>query len=215
MRTEIKRGRKILTAIIMITHSRSIKTLRCNSNYKVLNTDLVQINFNFSGKKVPISYFMHFNPICLWIKTVVAKTYHTFLKKCQKTAGTDSWKIKLIKNLIQWQHRVSWLLHTAATFNVVCNEKTTIVSGLSQRALIWMMAAGLRGRERARTWHWPGLNGRPLIRAVITGCWRHIGDTPEIMWEGCSWRVKWERREREEEKVGVERKETASRKGKF
>lgn len=42
MRTERKRRRKILIAIIMITHSRSRKTLCCNNNYKLLNTDSVK-----------------------------------------------------------------------------------------------------------------------------------------------------------------------------
>ena len=61
MRTERKRRRKILIAIIMITHSRSTKTRRRDNNYKVLNTDSVKnlitsrFEFFFSGKGRPIN----------------------------------------------------------------------------------------------------------------------------------------------------------------
>lgn len=151
MRTERKRRRKILIAIIMITHSRSAKTLCCNNNYVMLNTDSVRI-FQGGGEK----------------KNLLLKSSVVFKKAgVSRQMPKCNWHRELrgilIKNQIRWQRSltrtetVSWLLHAAVTFDVARNEIKSIVSGLNRRALVWMVAAGLRDGERenkdaALTW---------------------------------------------------------------
>lgn len=78
MRTERKRRRKILIAIIMITHSRSAKTLCCNNNYVMLNTDSVRIFQGGEEKKTCYQRVLWFlrRPV--------------FLDKCQNATGTES-----------------------------------------------------------------------------------------------------------------------------